>query len=88
MGKLLKNQLEKSMLDILVQYKDLIYSFSSNKEKNLFIANPQKYANVNLPDKLPVNFNKRNLVKKVAKKGDCTAYLEHHLGEKVMRVLA
>jgi len=44
--------------------------------------------NVKLPNKLPVTFNKANLVKKVAKKGDCTAYLEHHLGEKVMRVLA
>lgn len=44
--------------------------------------------NVKLPDKLPVTFNKKNLVKKVAKKGDCTAYLEHHLGDKVMRVLA
>lgn len=45
--------------------------------------------NVKLPDKLPVTFNQNNLVKKHAKKEkDCTAYLEHHLGEKVMRVLA
>lgn len=44
--------------------------------------------NVKLPDKLPVTFAKKNLVKKVAKEADCTAYLEHHLGHIVMRVLA
>lgn len=44
--------------------------------------------NVKLHDKLPVTFSAKNLVKKVAKKGNCTAFLEHHLGNIVMRVLA
>lgn len=39
-------------------------------------------------DKLPVEFDKKNLVKKVAKNGQCTAYLEHYLGGIVMKVLA
>ena len=49
---------------------------------------PQDYDNIRLHDKLPVSFDPLNLVKKVAKKGDCTAFLEHHLGNIVMRVLA
>jgi len=53
-----------------------------------FIANPQDYNNIKLHDKLPVEFNPFNLVKKIAKKGDCTAFLENHLGNIVMRVLA
>ena len=52
------------------------------------MSNPIKYQNVELYDKLPVEFDKRNLVKKVAKKGQCTAYLEHYLGQSVMKVLA
>ena len=44
------------------------------------MSDPIKYQNVELYDKLPVEFDKRNLVKKVAKKGQCTAYLEHYLG--------
>jgi len=53
------------------------------------MSNPIKYQNVELYDKLPVEFDKKNLVKKVAKKEDqCTAYLEHYLGGIVMKVLA
>lgn len=74
--------------DILVTYRDKIYGFSSSFHKNKFMANPDKYKSVQLPDKLPVQFEKKNLVKKVAKQVECTAYLEHHLGSIVMRVLA
>eukprot|EP00825_Cyclidium_porcatum_P011085 TRINITY_DN1566_c0_g1_i6.p1 TRINITY_DN1566_c0_g1~~TRINITY_DN1566_c0_g1_i6.p1 ORF type:complete len:1401 (+),score=376.97 TRINITY_DN1566_c0_g1_i6:144-4346(+) len=87
-GELLENYLRKSNPDILVKYKDNIYSFSSSYHKNQFLANPEKYKQVKLPDKLPVQFEKKNLVKKVAKQVECTAYLEHHLGSIVMKVLA
>ena len=30
----------------------------------------------------------KNLVKKIAKAGDCTGFLEHHLGNSAMKVLA
>ena len=43
---------------------------------------------VKLHDKLPVTFSTKHIVKKVAKKGDCNAFLEHYLGNIVMRVLA
>ena len=69
-------------------YRDKVYGFSSSYHKNHFMANPEKYKSVQLPDKLPVQFEKKNLVKKVAKQVECTAYLEHHLGSIVMRVLA
>lgn len=75
-------------MDIVVKYQDNFYTFCDSKRKNEFMANPSKYVNVKLQDKLPVQEDKKNLVKKVAKKGECTAYLEHHLGGIVMKCLA
>lgn len=87
-GELMQKQLRKCHPDILVNYKDKVYGFSASYHKNQFLANPDKYKHVKLPDKLPVQFEKKNLVKKVAKQVECTAYLEHHLGSIVMKVLA
>lgn len=72
----------------MVAYRDEIHSFATAELMAKFIANPNDYINIKLHDKLPVEFDPVNLVKKVAKKGDCTAFLEHHLGNIVMRVLA
>ena len=41
----------------------------------LFIRNPTLYEMVKLPDKLPVEFEKKNELKKIAKRNDCTAFL-------------
>lgn len=43
---------------------------------------------VKLPDKLPVEFEKKNELKKIAKRNDCTAFLEHHLSNIMMKSLA
>ncbi|EGR31735.1 hypothetical protein IMG5_103090 [Ichthyophthirius multifiliis] len=87
-GFLRNDQLKKSQPSLLVEYKGGIYSFSSTQYQVRFKQMPQDYENIKLHDKLPVQFDPLNLVKKVAKKGDCTAFLEHHLGNIVMRVLA
>ncbi|KAL4506760.1 hypothetical protein ABPG72_001181 [Tetrahymena utriculariae] len=87
-GTLRTNELKKSQPSLLVQYQDQIHSFSTADLMIKFITNPHDYINIKLHDKLPVQFYPTNLVKKVAKKGDCTAFLEHHLGNIVMRVLA
>lgn len=71
-----------------MSYRDEIHSFSSVELMTKFIANPHDYVNIKLHDKLPVEFDPINLVKKIAKKGNCTAFLENHLGNIVMRVLA
>jgi len=41
-----------------------------------------------LQDKLPVEFEKKSDLKKIAKQNDCTAFLEHHLSNILMKSLA
>lgn len=61
---------------------------SSPRNMKLFIRNPTLYEMVKLPDKLPVEFEKKNDLKKIAKRNDCTAFLEHHLSNIMMKCLA
>jgi hypothetical protein len=56
-------------------YKNKIYLTSTPKSMKLFIRNPTIYEMVKLPDKLPVEFEKKNELKKIAKRNDCTAFL-------------
>ena len=53
-----------------------------------FIRNPVLFEMVKLQDKLPVEFEKKSDLKKIAKKNDCTAFLEHHLSNILMKSLA
>lgn len=43
---------------------------------------------IKLPDKLPVEFEKKSDLKKIAKRNDCSAFLEHHLSNIMMKCLA
>lgn len=55
----------------------------------LFLTQPKFYRNAKLPDKIPSEIVvDKNIPKKAAKRGDCTTYLEHHLRNLIIRVLA
>jgi adenylate/nucleoside-diphosphate kinase len=54
-----------------------------------FERNPKQFKRVQLPDKIVLATEKnKNIAKKVAKRGDCTSYLELHLRNIIIKVLA
>ncbi len=88
MVELLRKKLVKGNFTYGLIYKNKLYLTSTPKNMKLFIRNPTLYEMVKLPDKLPVEFEKKNELKKIAKRNDCTAFLEHHLSNIMMRSLA
>lgn len=69
-------------------YKGKYFLTSTAKNQRLFQKNPALYELVKLPDKLPVEFEKKNELRKIAKRNDCSAFLEHHLSNIMMKCLA
>jgi adenylate/nucleoside-diphosphate kinase len=69
-------------------YKGKCFLTSTAKNQRLFQKNPALYEMVKLPDKLPVEFEKKSDLKKIAKRNDCSAFLEHHLSNIMMKCLA
>lgn len=69
-------------------YKDKYFLTSTAKSLRQFQKNPAMYEMVKLPDKLPVEFEKKSDLKKIAKRNDCSAFLEHHLSNIMMKCLA
>lgn len=69
-------------------YKDKYFLTSTAKSQRQFQKNPALYEMVKLPDKLPVEFEKKSDLKKIAKRNDCSAFLEHHLSNIMMKCLA
>jgi adenylate/nucleoside-diphosphate kinase len=88
MIELLRKNLVKGNSAYGLIYKNRLFLTSSPRNMKLFIRNPTLYEMVRIPDKLPVEFEKKNELKKIAKKNDCTAFLEHHLSNIMMRSLA
>ena len=75
MVELMRKKLVKGNFQYGLMYKNKYYLTSSPKNMKLFIRNPALYEMVKLPDKLPVEFEKKNELKKIAKRNDCTAFL-------------
>lgn len=75
MVELLRKKLIKGNFTYGLIYKNKIFLTSTPKNMKLFIRNPTLYEMVKLPDKLPVEFEKKNELKKIAKRNDCTAFL-------------
>lgn len=60
MVELLRKKLVKGNFAYGLIYKGKIYLTSSPKNMKLFIRNPTLYEMVKLPDKMPVEFEKKN----------------------------
>lgn len=88
MVELFKQSLVKGNTLFGLAYKGKYYLMSSAKSLKVFQKNPALYEMVKLPDKLPVEFEKKSDLKKIAKRNDCSAFLEHHLSNIMMRCLA
>ena len=86
--ELSKNRLKKAQPHLLIEYKGSVFGFASTHNMLLFMLNPALYELAKLPEKLPVVTDDKNLMKKVAKKGDPMAFLEHHVANILMKVLA
>ena len=71
-----------------VTYKGKCFLNSCPKNQKLFQRNPALYEMLKLPDKLPVEFEKKSDLKKIARAKDCSAFLEHHLSNIMMKSLA
>lgn len=66
-----------------------MYLFCCIQHQTQFESNPNTYKNVALPPKLPIQYtNNKSIAKKVAKRGDCTSYMELHLRNIIIKVLA
>ena len=88
MVELSRNKLVKGNSAYTLNYKDKYYLLSSPTAMKQFVRNPALYELAKLQDKLPVEFEKKSDLKKIARKNDCTAFLEHHLSNIMMRCLA
>lgn len=88
MVELGRKKLEKGNSSYTLKYKNKYFVLSTPKNMKMFIKNPVMYELAKLQDKLPVEFEKKSDLKKIAKKNDCTAFLEHHLSNIMMRSLA
>ena len=80
-------------MHIVIHYKGNYWIFSSEANLLHFLQNPFKFEHAKLPQKMPLDESEHkqdNLekIKKKAEDGDCTAYLEHHLGNIAMKVMA
>ena len=88
MVDLTRKKLVKGSPQFTLKYKGKYYMTSSTSNMKMFIKNPVMFEMVKLQDKLPVEFEKKSDLKKIAKKNDCTAFLEHHLSNILMKSLA
>lgn len=88
MIELLKKNLVKGNYLFGLLYKGKYFLNSSAKNQKLFLKTPALYEMVKLPDKLPVEFEKKSDLKKIARRNDCSAFLEHHLSNIMMKCLA
>jgi hypothetical protein len=75
MVELLRKKLVRGNFQYALIYKNKYFLTSTPKAMKVFIRNPTLYEMVKLPDKLPVEFEKKNELKKIAKRNDCTAFL-------------
>lgn len=85
--ELTKKSLLKGNPAFSIEYKDKLFGIGKANNIKYFLRNPAAYELSKLQDKLPVEFDRKNELKKIAKRSDCTAFLEHHLGNIMMRVL-
>lgn len=88
MVDLSRKKLVKGCASFILKYKGKYYATSTAQNMKTFIKNPVLFEMVKLQDKLPVEFEKKNELKKIAKQNDCTAFLEHHLSNILMKSLA
>lgn len=88
MTDLAKKQLVRGNSLFGLAYKQKYFLLSSAKNLKAFQKNPALYELLKLPDKLPVQFEKKSDLKKIAKRNDCSAFLQHHLSNIMMRCLA
>ena len=82
-----KNLVKGNYLFGLV-YKGKYFLNLNPKSQKMFQKNPAIYEMIKLPDKLPVDFEKKSDLKKIARAKDCSAFLEHHLSNIMMKCLA
>lgn len=75
MIELLKKELVKGNYFFGLLYKGKYFLNSSAKNQKLFLKNPALYEMMKLPDKLPVEFEKKSDLKKIARRNDCSAFL-------------
>ena len=88
MVELSRKKLVKGNPKFALKYKNKYYMTGTAANMKAFIRNPVLFEMVKLQDKLPVEFEKKSDLKKIAKKNDCTAFLEHHLSNILMKSLA
>ena len=58
-----------------LSYKGKYFLNSSPTNQKLFVKNPTLYEMLKLPEKLPVEFEKKSDLKKIARAKDCSAFL-------------
>jgi len=86
-----RGKLEKGLPDLVLYYQDKFWTFKSENELLEFAVNPRKFEQVSLPQKLPlreIEEKDKSRIREKAKNGEATAYLEHHLGNITMKVMA
>lgn len=88
MVQLSRKKLTRGCPAFILRYKNKLYATSSASNMKLFIKNPVLFEMVKLQDKLPIQFEKKSDLKKIAKQNDCTAFLQHHLSNILMKSLA
>ncbi|CAD8103243.1 unnamed protein product [Paramecium sonneborni] len=88
--ELINNNLVKGLNNLVIIHKNQQQIFANAYNMQLFEMNPQRYKHARLPDKMQLGElqSVKNIAKKVAKRGDCTSYLELHLKNIIIRVLA
>jgi len=85
-------RLAKGLPYLLASYKGDIHSFACANSLMKFLKSPQLFENAKLPTKMP-SPDLRPIYKEKAKpgkekEGDCTDYLDLHLGEIMMKILS
>lgn len=88
MVELGRKKLVKGCGSFILRYKGKLYATSTAANMKMFVKNPVLFEMVKLQDKLPIEFEKKSDLKKLAKQNDCTAFLEHHLSNILMKSLA
>lgn len=88
MVELVKKNLVKGNYLFGLAYKGKYFLNLNPKNQKMFQKNPAIYEMIKLPDKLPVDFQKKSDLKKIARAKDCSAFLEHHLSNIMMKCLA
>ena len=84
MVELMKKNLVKGNYLYGLSYKGKCFLNSCPKNQKLFQKNPALYEMLKLPEKLPVELEKKSDLKKIARAKDCSAFLEHHLSNIMM----